>query len=214
MMLGPQGTNADSADFGAVLRHAEAYLAGADAALAAVLNCLGPLPAADYQGEPFAALLRAVIGQQLSSRAAASIAARLFALTGMPATPHAVLVLSEADLRGCGLSAAKTRSVLGLARAIGEGAIDLAALADADDMAVNAALTVLPGIGPWTVHMFLMFGLGRLDVFAPGDLGLRRAVQRLEEWPELPTPAACLARAECWRPYRTVAAWQLWRWLK
>ncbi|MGK2942425.1 MAG: DNA-3-methyladenine glycosylase family protein, partial [Immundisolibacter sp.] len=110
-------------------------------------------------------------------------------------------------------SAAKTRSVLGLARAIGEGAIDLAALADADDLAVNAALTVLPGIGPWTVHMFLMFGLGRLDVFAPGDLGLRRAVQRLEDWPELPTPAACLARAERWRPYRTVAAWQLWRWL-
>ncbi len=178
-----------------------------------MLARLGPLPAADYRHGPFVALLRAVIGQQLSSRAAASIAGRLYALTGTPPTPQAVLALAEGELRGCGLSMAKSRSVLTLSRAVLDGSIDLVHLAAVSDEAVAAKLTVLPGIGPWTVHMFLMFGLGRLDVFAPGDLGLRRAVQRLENLPDLPTPATCLVRAERWRPYRTVAAWQLWRWL-
>jgi DNA-3-methyladenine glycosylase II len=124
-----------------------------------------------------------------------------------------VLALGADALRGCGLSAGKTRSALAIARAVDAGTLDLAALAVANETAVVAALTVLPGIGPWTAHMFLMFGQGRLDVFAPGDLGLRRAVQRLDDLTALPSPAATLERAERWRPYRTVAAWQLWRWL-
>lgn len=197
--------------FADALREAEAYLAAADAPFAALLAQHGPLVPERYRREPFTALLRALIGQQLSTRAAASIAQRLYALTGEPPTAAALLALDADMLRGCGLSAAKTRTALAVARAVHEGALDLAALALADEAAVIAALTVLPGVGPWTAHMFLMFGLGRLDVFAPGDLGLRRGIQRLDGLPELPSPAAALERAERWRPYRTVAAWQLWR---
>lgn len=199
--------------FADALRGAEAYLAAADPQLADVMQAQGPLAAERYRREPFAALLQALIGQQLSTHAAASIAGRLWALTGAPPTPQAVLALDVDALRGCGLSAAKVRSAQAVARAVDEGALDLTALAVVDEVAIIAALTVLPGVGPWTAHMFLMFGLGRLDVFAPGDLGLRRAVQRLDGLAELPTPAVALERAEHWRPYRTVAAWQLWRWL-
>lgn len=197
--------------FADTLREAEAYLAAADAPFAALLARHGPLSPERYRREPFAALLRALIGQQLSTRAAASIAQRLYALTGEPPTPQALLALDADALRGCGLSAAKARAAQAVARAMHEGALDLAALAAAEEAAVITALTVLPGVGPWTAHMFLMFGLGRLDVFAPGDLGLRRGIQRLDGLPELPSPAATLERAERWRPYRTVAAWQLWR---
>lgn len=196
--------------FAAALRKAEAYLAAADPALAAAVA--GPLPAEHYRREPFAALLRALIGQQLSTRAAASIAGRLLALTGEPPTPQAVLAIDAAALRACGLSAAKVRSVQAAARAVQEGALDLPALAAQAEADITAALTALPGVGPWTAHMVLMFGLGRLDVFAPADLGLRRAIQRLDGLTDLPSPAASLERAERWRPYRTVAAWQLWRW--
>jgi DNA-3-methyladenine glycosylase II len=197
--------------FADALREAEAYLADADPALAAVLAGQGPLPAQPYRQEPFAALLRALIGQQLSTRAAATIGGRLLALTGEPPTPQAVLAQDAAALRACGLSTAKVRSVQAAARAVQEGALDLPALAAAHEGEVIAALTALPGVGPWTAHMVLMFGLGRLDVFAPADLGLRRAIQRLDGLDGLPSPAASLERAERWRPYRTVAAWQLWR---
>lgn len=199
--------------FAAALLDAEAYLAAADPPLARVMQAQGPLAAERYRREPFTALLQALIGQQLSTHAAASIARRLWALTGEPPTPRAVLALETDALRGCGLSAGKTRGALAIARAVDAGTLDLAALAVADETAVVAALTVLPGVGPWTAHMFLMFGQGRLDVFAPGDLGLRRALQRLDDLTALPSPAVALERAERWRPYRTVAAWQLWRWL-
>jgi DNA-3-methyladenine glycosylase II len=199
--------------FADALREGEAYLAAADPPLANVMQAQGPLAAERYRREPFTALLQALIGQQLSTHAAASITRRLWALTGEPPTPRAVLALDADALRGCGLSAGKTRSALAIARAVDAGTLDLAALAVIDESAVIAALTVLPGIGPWTAHMFLMFGQGRLDVFAPGDLGLRRALQRLDDLSALPSPAAALERAERWRPYRTVAAWQLWRWL-
>ena len=194
------------------LREAEAYLAAADPPFAVLLAQHGPLVPDRYRREPFTALLRALIGQQLSTHAAGSIAQRLYALTGEPPTAQALLALDTEALRGCGLSAAKARSAQAVARAVHEGALDLASLAAAEEATVIAALTVLPGVGPWTAHMFLMFGLGRLDVFAPGDLGLRRGIQRLDGLPQPPSPAAALERAERWRPYRTVAAWQLWRW--
>lgn len=199
--------------FADALRGGEAYLAAADPQLASVLAALGPLPAENYRHDPFAALLRAVIGQQLSARAATSITGRLYALAGGPPTPAAVLALDPDALRGCGLSAAKVRSAQAAAGAVREGWLDLAGLATASEAEITAALTVLPGVGAWTAHMVMMFGLGRLDVFAPGDLGLRRAIGRLDGLAAPPSPAASLERAERWRPYRTVAAWLLWRWL-
>lgn len=178
-----------------------------------MLNGHGPLPAARYRREPFTALVRAVIGQQLSTRAAASIAERLAQRLGGAVTAAALATVADADLRACGLSAAKARTLSALAQAAASGEVDLVALDGREDTQVIATLVALPGIGLWTAHMFLMFGLGRLDVFAPGDLGLRRALQRLDGLAELPAPEVCVTRAERWRPYRTVAAWHLWRWL-
>lgn len=196
------------------LTDAETALVAADAALGGVIAANGPLDAARYRRGPFQALVGAIIGQQLSGRAAATIAGRVAQQCGT--TAEALAHCPQTNLRAAGLSGAKTRAVQAVAGAVASCTLDLEALCavDVPTETVRMALCALPGVGPWTADMFLMFGRMDLDVFAPGDLGLRRAVQRLEGLPGLPEPAQCATRALRWSPYRTVASWHLWRWLE
>ena len=122
--------------------------------------------------------------------------------------------LSDAALRGCGLSAAKLRAVRDLCARIESKSLPMARLARMDDERVIEELIEVRGIGRWSAQMFLMFRLGRLDVMAEGDLGLQEGLRRLDGLAERPKPAELLARSEVWRPLRSVAAWTLWRLLE
>jgi DNA-3-methyladenine glycosylase II len=161
----------------------------------------------------FAALAEAIVYQQLTARAAATIHARVAALgvDGFP-TPAEVLALHESRLRGAGLSMSKARALLDLAEKHEHGALPTVDECQrlTDDEAI-ARLTVVRGIGPWTVQMLLMFRLGRPDVLPATDYGVQKGFQRVFRTKALPTPQQVLARGERWRPFRTVAAWYLWR---
>lgn len=171
--------------------------------LAGVLDRVPPLPVLTPTPDPFGTLVRSVVGQQLSVRAAASIHARVeAALAGV--TPETLLRAEPESLRALGLSWAKVRTVRALADAAQSGGVDFAHLAALPDEAVIHALTPLPGIGRWTVEMFLMFGLARPDVFSFGDLVLRQGLARL--YP----PADQALAVQSWSPHRTLAARVLW----
>lgn len=168
---------------------------------------LRPRPAA----ERFSTLVRAIIGQQISTRAAAAIAERLRAQVGPTLAPAPILALGPEGLRGVGLSRVKAAYVLDLADAVATGRVPLARIGTLDDEAVVARLTTIKGIGRWTADMFLIFALGRPDVLPAGDYGVRTALRDHFALPDLPTPALCRTLTEPWRPYRTVAMWYLWR---
>lgn len=158
----------------------------------------------------FGALVRAIIGQQISSRAARSIDQRLRDLAGEPHAPGPLLATGEAGLRSCGLSGVKARYVLNLARAVQEGSIPLDEVHTWADEQVIAALTAIKGIGPWTAEMFLIFALGRPDVLSVGDLGIRVGLKNFHGLEQLPGPRECRELTEPWRPYRSIAMWYLW----
>ena len=152
------------------------------------------------------------MGQQISSKAAASINLRLHALGGDPHQPARLLELGEPALRSVGLSASKARCVLNLAQVVASGAVPLNAFDDSwEDAAIVASLTSIKGIGVWTAEMFLIFSLNRPDVLPAHDLGVRAALRDRHGLAELPRPAECHALAEIWRPYRTIASWYIWR---
>lgn len=154
--------------------------------------------------EGFAALLDAIIGQQVSVASAAAIRARMEAAGLFDETR--VAEAHEDDLRAAGLSRQKARYASALARA----RLDYDALRAAPDDAVVAQLVALPGIGRWTAEIYAMFSLGRADVFAPGDLALQEAARLLLGLPERPSEKALRAIAEGWSPWRAVAARALW----
>ncbi|PYE55831.1 DNA-3-methyladenine glycosylase family protein [Deinococcus yavapaiensis] len=164
---------------------------------------LAPLPPAS---SPFASLVRSVIGQQVSVKAADAIERRVRELAPNLA-PHELAALPHEALRGAGLSNAKVRTVHELAHRTETGVLDIGALEGASEEDVIAALSSIPGIGRWTAEMFLLFALGRPDVFSWGDGGIRRAVKALygeDAGPEV---------SEAWRPYRSLASRYLWRFL-
>ncbi len=159
--------------------------------------------------------MTAIIHQQLSVKAGQTIANRVRALAsgaGYP-TPAQVLALDPGTLRACGLSRAKTDYVRDLAARVDDGRLDLRSVRRLPDDEVIAALTTVRGIGEWSAQMHLIFHLGRLDVLATGDLGLRAAAGRLYGLGDHATPAQLAALAEPWRPYRSIASWYLWEWL-
>ncbi len=160
----------------------------------------------------YAALVRAIVGQQLSVRAARAIYDRLLArFDGHPPTPPQILDDDPDALRvAAGLSHAKVRYLRSLAEHVASGELELDRLEQLSDDEVMAELVAVKGIGAWSAHIFLMFTLGRPDVLAVGDLGIRRAVQRAYELPELPSAAELTELAEPWRPYRTAACVLLW----
>jgi DNA-3-methyladenine glycosylase II len=198
---------------------ARAHLRAADPVLAALIDRVGPLPSTPppptrpTPGEYYAGLLRAIVGQQLSTRAASAIWLRLLGhFGGRAPTPQEVLEADPDELRvAAGLSRAKTSYLRSLAEHVLDGSLELDRLDQLDDDAVIAELVAVKGIGEWSAHMFLMFQLERPDVLAPGDLGIRRGVAVAYELDELPAPAAVIALAEPWRPYRTLACRYLWR---
>ena len=191
---------------------ARRVLARKDPVLADLMRRHGACGLGDAQHEhPFRALVHAIISQQLSSKAAATIERRVYALLGgaVP-TPADVAAVNDAQLRAAGMSAQKIRYLRDLSARVESGALDLASLHELPDEAVIAALTQVKGIGRWTAEMFLMFRLHRPDVLPVGDLGIVRAVQRVYRLRTVPTPERLLRLGEPWRPYRSVACWYLW----
>lgn len=159
-------------------------------------------------------LAEAIIYQQLHAKAAATIFARLKALggaTGFP-PPQALLALDDNVIRAAGVSSAKMRAIRDLAAKQHAGELPSIDEARAlDDAVLIERLTAVRGIGPWTVEMLLIFRLGRADVLPATDYGIRQGFQRVFRKKLLPTPRQILDRGERWRPYRTMAAWYLWR---
>jgi DNA-3-methyladenine glycosylase II len=160
----------------------------------------------------YAALVRAIVGQQLSVRAARAIYDRLLArFDGRPPTPQQILDDEPDALRvAAGLSHAKVSYLRSLAEHVASGALEIDRLTELSDEEVMAELVAVKGIGEWSAHIFLMFTLQRPDVLAVGDLGIRRAVQRAYDLPAMPAPAELTKLAEPWRPYRTAACVVLW----
>ncbi len=198
---------AAAAEFARAQRH----LARRDPVLKRVIAAVGPCTLW-FQTDRFAALARAIIAQQISTRAANSIRTRLEeALAPEGIVAPAILGRSEQELRAAGLSAAKVRSLRDLAEHVTDGRLPLACLHRLDDEGVITRLVPVRGIGRWTAQMFLIFSLGRLDVLPVGDLVLRVGVQRQYGLAEPPGPAALEELAEPWRPYRSIATWYFWR---
>jgi 3-methyladenine DNA glycosylase/8-oxoguanine DNA glycosylase len=183
-----------------------------DAVLAAVIRRHGPCGlAAAQRSDHFSALVRAITGQQLSTKAAATIYARLAALMPDGVTPQALSVLSDDQLRAVGMSRQKGAYFRDLCDKVLSGALPLDALEAMSDDEVIAALTQVKGIGRWSAEMFLMFRLHRPDVLPVGDLGIVNAVKSVYRLRKTPTPDRIRTIGEAWRPYRSVASWYLWR---
>ena len=194
-----------------------AYLRAADPVLARVIDEVGfdglGDPRAGRPPDHYGALMRSIVGQQLSTRAARAIYARLTdRFGGRPPTPAEVLADDPDALRvAAGLSHAKVRYLRSLAEHVLDGSLDLDGLAALADDEVVAQLTAVKGIGLWSAQLYLMFHLQRPDVVAVGDLGLRKAVMLRYGLPNLPDAAEMERLAEPWRPYRTLASRFLWR---
>ena len=157
-------------------------------------------------------LARAIVAQQISTAAAKSIWKRLELLTDpKPLSADAIIVLPDEALRGAGLSPQKLRYFRDLALRVADGRLPLAKLPKMRDETVVESLTEVTGIGVWTAQMFLIFSLGRADVFAPDDYGLRAAIKTLYSLEVLPNRALANQIAEPWQPYRSIASWYLWR---
>lgn len=191
------------------------HLRAADPALAGLIGKVGPFtlelsPAKSL----FESLLRSITYQQLHGKAAATIHGRvLTVLAGHGGTtPEAVALASDEALRGAGLSRNKLLAIRDLAAKCREGTVpSLAAARKLGDDELVTRLTEVRGIGPWTVHMLLIFTLGRPDVMPTGDFAVRLAFQRLHRKRKSPSPEAILRQTRPWQPYRSVASWYLWR---
>jgi DNA-3-methyladenine glycosylase II len=190
---------------------ARRLLARRDPILRELMRAHGPCRlAARQHTDPFKALTRAIVGQQLSAKAAATIFSRFEALFDTFPTPAQVLALPDDRLRGVGLSSQKLGYLRDLCRRIVEGELPLDVLDRMEDEAVIENLMQVKGIGRWTAEMFLIFRLQRPDVLPVGDLGIVRAVQRAYKLRKAPSPDRLTRIGEAWRPYRSVACWYLW----
>jgi len=194
---------------------ARRHLRRADPVIRELIERHGPLDVSRWTRgrprDPYGALLRAIVGQQLSVAAARSIFGRVVLLNrGTSPSPEELLGLRESDLRSAGLSTAKVAYVRDLARHVLEGELDLRALRRLEDEAVIERITAVKGLGRWTAEMFLMFHLRRPDVLPVGDLGLRRAVERAYRKRVPVAPERLRKLAEPWRPYRSTAVLYLW----
>jgi len=182
-----------------------------DPVLGAVIRRVGPC-GIRARGDPYRSLLRSVVYQQLAGAAAAAIAGRLRRhFGGRYPRPDLLLAAADADLRGAGLSRQKIATLRAVAAAFGDGTLSNRGLRRMSDDEVVEAVTRIKGIGEWTAHMILMFSLGSPDVLPVGDYGVRKGAQHLYGLHALPKRAELEALGERWRPYRSVAAWYLWR---
>ncbi len=187
-----------------------------DPVLAKAMSGLPPFPdfpVGRLRGSHFHALARSIIYQQLATPAAAAIYGRVRRLGPGPRfpTPEQALALADEELRGVGLSGNKVRALKDLALKTVSGELGLRSIGRLSDDEVVRRLTTVWGIGEWTAQMFLIFKLGRPDVMPAGDLGVQEGLRILDGLDDRPKPEILMARAEVWRPLRSVAAWFLWR---
>ena len=193
-------------------------LAAADPVMAELIDRLGPLSYAtrlrrrkeERPADAFGALLRPLVGQQISTKAARAIYLRMLDLFDGPPTPEAMLALTEEDLRGVGFSRRKVEYVHDLARHALDGSLELDRLAELSDEEVIAEITAVRGFGRWTAEIFLIMHLGRPDVVVTGDLGIQKAIMVEYGLGSMPTPKEVEAHAEPWRPERSLACLYLW----
>lgn len=198
---------------------AEAHLGAADPVMAGLVARHGPCvlsrPSARRGSRAgatrYAALVESVLYQQLAGSAAAAIHARFVAAVGGQVTPEAVLAAGEVTLRGAGLSGSKASTILGLSEAVADGSLVLDRIGRRSDQEIVAELVRLRGIGPWTAQMFCIFTLGRLDVWPTSDYGVRKGYSLAYGLAELPSPRWLEEAGERFAPFRSVAAWYLWR---
>lgn len=193
-------------DLGAAI----AAVSAADPQLAAFIERAGPYPPRPGQGDPLASLARAIVFQQLATRAAAAIHGRFVQAIGGTVTPEAILATEVSALRGAGLSNAKTLALLDLAAKVADGTVPLDGLAALDDDEIVAQLTTVRGIGRWTAEMFLLFELERPDVWPVDDLGVRHGWQLIHDDAGPPQPRALQAEGDRFRPNRSVVALLCW----
>ena len=192
------------------------HLRRRDPVMRGLIDRLGPLDLeARRRGRPadaYGALLRSIVGQQLSTKAARSIYERVTALFGgRTPTPRQLLDADPDAIRGAGLSRPKVAYMRSLAEHVLSGELELDRLDELSDEEIAAELTAVKGLGEWTAHMFLIFHLQRPDVLPVGDLGVRNAVREVYGLPELPAPAELVGLGEPWRPHRSLASLYLWR---
>ena len=182
-----------------------------DARLGAVIASVGPCRLRP-SGDPYRALIRSVIYQQLAGAAANAIAGRLRGrFGGRFPRPELLLAAPAAELRAVGLSRQKAATLRAVAAAFADGSLSSRRLRRMDDAGVVEAVTQIKGIGEWTAHMLLIFSLGSPDVLPVGDYGVRKGAMKLYGLPALPGRAELEAVAEPWHPYCSVASWYLWR---
>ena len=195
------------------LLDAAAELGRRDPSLRRVIDRVGPpdLRRGRPRREHFPELVRAICYQQLAGPAARAIHGRLVEHFGGDPTPDEILAASTAELRALGLSGNKTRSVQDLAQHVVAGDVELDRVSRLSDDQIVAELTLVRGIGPWTAEMFLIFQLGRLDVWPVDDFGVRKGYATIHRLREAPTAKALEPRGDRYRPYRSVAAWYCWR---
>jgi DNA-3-methyladenine glycosylase II len=198
---------------------ARKHLAAADPTMAALIERVGKIDIAtrlrrrqeERPADAYGALLRAIVGQQLSTKAARTIYLRVLELFGgTTPSPEQLLNAREEDLRACGLSGRKTEYVRDLASHVLGGELELDRLDQLDDEEVIEEIVAVRGLGRWTAEMFLLFHLERPDVLSGGDLGIRKAVQVEYGLAEMPAPTRVLEIGEPWRPYRSLASLYLW----
>ncbi len=192
------------------MRKAINHLKKADPVLRDIIERVGAYRI-EYGDPAFESLAETIVYQQLNGKAALTIFSRFAALAGEPLTPEGILKLTDAQMRGVGLSKQKTSYLRDLAERTQRGELNFADLANLSDEAVIERLTQVKGIGVWTAHMFLMFSLRRPNVLPTGDFGVKMAIKRHYKKRKPPDPKQMEKIAKCWEPYRSVACWYLWR---
>lgn len=196
------------------MHEAVAHVAAADPAMARLIDIVGPceLTLRRVPGGHFGALARAIVYQQLAGKAAAAIHGRFAALYENKPTPEEVLATPDETLRSVGLSTSKATSIKDLAAKVLDGTVRLHGIHRHGDDTVIERLTQVRGIGRWTAEMFLIFQLGRPDVWPVDDFGVRKGWAIAHGRPDaLPTPKELNVAGEAYAPHRTVAAWYCWR---
>lgn len=187
------------------------HLRAADPTMKRIIKQVGPFQLRP-RSDRFVTLVRGIVGQQISTKAADSIFTRLEqSLLPHPISAVAIEQHNIESLREVGLSKQKASYILDLAAKVHGGELDLTQIARHSDDTVIQRLTQVHGVGPWSAKMFLIFALGRLDVMAEDDLGIRNAIKKHYDFQETPTRTEVLELATLWAPYRTIASWYLWR---
>ncbi|WCJ35186.1 DNA glycosylase superfamily protein [Euphorbia peplus] len=215
VVVAPPRVVARSLSCSGEVENAIRHLRNADTLLSSLI-ALHPAPTFETFHTPFLALTRSILYQQLAFKAGTSIYTRFISLCGGEAgvVPDAVLALTAQQLRQIGISGRKASYLHDLARKYHNGILSDSAIVNMDDKSLFTMLTMVNGIGSWSVHMFMIFSLHRPDVLPINDLGVRKGVQLLYNLDELPRPSQMDQLCEKWRPYRSVASWYLWRYVE